>query len=300
MIATRFRSAVGTAAHARRIVESGGPSKADDGVWGMTDSRSERASPQRRAGLAPIVEPRSGGSLGVLAFRVLADEIKEILRELASQTSASEIEILCADPNEGAVADSDEKLVRALGSERVLVLSLPAELRTEDTDEELERSVRALRSAGRRWGKMALPPTSWPESAEAPSRGLVLSRIESYLQAMATTSRARNALVTVDGEVVATSTDSSELEAERIAFTLKRVAADAVEREGTSFGEIAGDDFYARSFWVGSALILFFEGPWALDFVRHRARHVCRELGHLLGELEPPPPAPASIAPVPE
>ena len=44
-----------------------------------------------------------------------------------------------------------------------------------------------------------------------------------------------------------------------------------------------------------AALVVLLAEPYAIDFVRHRARQVARELSNLLPMLEPDPDAPAAI-----
>jgi hypothetical protein len=61
-----------------------------------------------------------------------------------------------------------------------------------------------------------------------------------------------------------------------------------------------GDDVYARSFWFDAYLVIYFrDAGWALDFVRHRARAVCRALALILPHLEIEPPTPANVRPLP-
>jgi hypothetical protein len=49
------------------------------------------------------------------------------------------------------------------------------------------------------------------------------------------------------------------------------------------------------SFWYDAVLVVLLVEPYAVDFVRHRARQVARELTNLLPLLEPDPEAPAVI-----
>jgi hypothetical protein len=49
------------------------------------------------------------------------------------------------------------------------------------------------------------------------------------------------------------------------------------------------------SFWYDAALVILLVEPYAVDFVRHRARQVARELANLLPMLEPDPETPAAI-----
>jgi len=52
---------------------------------------------------------------------------------------------------------------------------------------------------------------------------------------------------------------------------------------------------FALSFWHRAALVVFFADTYPVDFVRHRARLVARELAELLPDLEPDPGAPAMV-----
>jgi len=49
------------------------------------------------------------------------------------------------------------------------------------------------------------------------------------------------------------------------------------------------------SFWYDAALVILLAEPYAVDFIRHRARQVARELVNLLPLLEPDPQAPAAM-----
>lgn len=216
----------------------------------------------------------------------LSDELRDILRELAEVTGAAETWI-------GPAGGDEPK--RELGRGKVLYLSGGS----GDLAAALERAARALRAAGRRWEIDELPDLRWPEP-DRPSRARVLARIEAYLVALANTDSCDNVLLTRGAHLVAAASPPTELERERIAFAIKQVEAEAARRAGTSHGEIIGDDLYVRSFYIDAALIGFFSGPWATDFVRHRARRVVGELAHLLAMLDEPPPSDAATAPIPE
>jgi hypothetical protein len=109
-----------------------------------------------------------------------------------------------------------------------------------------------------------------------------------------------NAAVVRHSELLSSAEPLDELQRERIPFTVKRVNAEAARRRTHSHAEVAGDDFFAVSFYFDAHLIAFFDGVYALDFVRHRAKLVTRELSHLLALLDEPPVDPAQAMPIPE
>lgn len=221
----------------------------------------------------------------------LTDELREILRELGEAAGAAQVWI-------GPAGGDNQQ--RDLGRGKALFASFgEQEPEPGDTNEALERAARALRAAGRRWEIEELPDVHWPER-DHPARDRVLERIEAYLEALANTDNCDNLLLVRDAVLIAAASPPTELQRARIAFAIKQVQADAGRRAGTSHGEIVGDDIYVRSFYVDAALVGFFSGPWATDFVRHRARRVARELAHLLSMLDEPPPSDAAQAPIPE
>lgn len=224
----------------------------------------------------------------------LTDELREILKEIGEAIGASDVWIGPSDP---APPPEETPGSRELGGGKSLYASVA--LDDPETAVTAERAVRSLRAAGRRWEIDSLPDVSW-SLGDRPSRERVLARIEAYLQALANIDRCDNVLLTRENVLVAAASPPTELQRERIEFAVKQVAAEAGRRTGTSHGEIIGDDLYVRSFYIDAALIGFFSGPWATDFVRHRAKRVIPELSHLLGMLDEPPPADVATAPVPE
>lgn len=221
--------------------------------------------------------------------------MRAILAELGATVSAETIWIAAEDEPAGA-----EVLERALGHGQVLRARCPAGGEPLDREAAMERAARALRAAARRWSQGALPSLRWPEAEPAPARERVIERIRTYLLALAEVARCTNVLVARGTDLVAAAREPTDLERARIAFAVKRVEADADRRDGTSHGEVVGDDLYVRSFYFDASLVAYFDGPWGLDFVRHRARQVCRELAHLLAMLEPTPPSDTAEAPIPE
>ncbi len=172
-----------------------------------------------------------------------------------------------------------------------------------DRDDEraaaLERTARALRACARRWDVPTLPPLVYPDRGVG-GRQRALERVEAYLQALSNTHGMLNAIVTHHGQPIASASALTELQRERLPFMLKRVKAEASRRDGSSHAYIAGEDCFAQSFWFDACLIAFFDGPYAVDFVRHRTRLVTRELANLLPMLDDPDRDPAQVAPLPE
>jgi hypothetical protein len=259
---------------------------------------------------------------------VLKDELRQLLRELAAATGA--VSVAIAHPEQPDLPEltgfpglmSAEPSAQAeLRSAATHSMSVPvgggAVLRAgflcaeEPPDPNgraaaLERAARALRACARRWDVGTLPPLAFPESARSP-RGLILSRVQSYLRALVGSLGMDNAVVTLRGRVVASARPLGELHRAQIPFTVRRVAAEVARRRAvssgsrsSSHGELVGEDFYALGFWYGGCLVGFFSRPYSPDFVRHRARLVTRELSHLLSLLDEPTHDPAQTAPRPD
>lgn len=165
--------------------------------------------------------------------------------------------------------------------------------------EAMERSARALRACARRWDAERVPVCSMSRGASVPPSERVRARIHAFLQALANSEHAVNAVVTLRRQVVASSHALTGEQRASIPFTIRRVDVEA-SRTKSSHGELVGDDFYALSFWFNACLVVFFSGPYAVDFVRHRARLVTRELAPLLAWLDEPPPASINVLPLPE
>jgi hypothetical protein len=125
-----------------------------------------------------------------------------------------------------------------------------------------------------------------------------MARIAAYLEALASVQNARNACVVVDHRMVAWARTPEALDEARWPLLERRAHAAAPAGE-SSHGEIADSDAYGVTFWYGAALLVYFAGPYGLDFIRHRARLVTRELSLLLPLLDPGPTSPAQRLPVP-
>ncbi len=251
---------------------------------------------------------------------MLKDELRQLLRELAAATGAVSVAIahpelpdlpeLAGFPGfMGSDLDASSELRSSASHSMSVPVGGGAVLRAgflcaeEPPDPNgraaaLERTARALRACARRWDVGTLPPLAFPESARSP-RGLILSRVRSYLNALIGSLGMDNAVVTLRGRVLASAHPLGELHRAQIPFT---VEADRRRGAGSSssHGELAGEDFYALGFWYGGCLLGFFSRPYSADFVRHRARLVTRELSHLLSLLDEPSHDPAQTAPRPE
>jgi hypothetical protein len=222
---------------------------------------------------------------------MLADEVRQILRDLLAELGATSVVITRTDEPERTGVPAR---TLPLGSGDFLRVELGAKSRTEAIDATLERCVRALRAASRRWDE-TLPEMTLGADTGGVTPQKVRERIATYLGALAAIGQVDNVLLVVKGEVLDSGRPPQALESARWQFILRRVAA--AREPGSSHGELADPDFYAVEFWYGAALVLYLRPPYALDFIRFRCRQVTRELAHLLPLLEPEPTMPAAIRP---
>lgn len=190
-----------------------------------------------------------------------------------------------------------------LGNGAYLYVDLSGALTPGDRDSDpalaLEHSARALRACARRWGADRVPAVALGGSS-SPDPDRVETRIAAFLQALVNVQNAVNVVVARRGRVVASAVKLAEEHLASIPFTHRRLAVEAEKKSDSSHAELVGDDYYAVSFWYDACLVAFFSAPYAVDFVRHRARLVTRELSHLLPLLDEPPPSGTSVAPIPE
>jgi hypothetical protein len=219
----------------------------------------------------------------------ITDEVRTALHELVDEIGAVSARILEHDDLRTGVPAR----TLALGGGEYLRVELPTRhSRETDVEAAFERAVRQLRAIRRRWEIARLPEVSVSPGAQ-PSHGRVAERIESYLRALAAIDRASNAFVTRGTQLVAAARPPGELDATRWPFLARRALASHAPH--SSHGEVVDPDAYAMSFWYDAALIILLAEPYAVDFVRHRARQVARELANLLPLLEPDPAAPSAI-----
>jgi hypothetical protein len=219
----------------------------------------------------------------------ITDEVRAVLRELVDEISAVSARIIEHDDLRTGVPAR----TLALGGGEYLRVELPTRHGREvEVEAAFDRTVRQLRAIRRRWEIARLPEVSVAPGAQ-PTSGRVAERIQSYLRALASIDRAHNAFVTRGSQLIAAAQPPDELEATRWPFLARRALASHAPH--SSHGEVVDPDAYAMSFWYDAALIVLLAEPYAVDFVRHRARQVARELSHLLPLLEPDPEAPAAI-----
>ena len=223
----------------------------------------------------------------------IVDECLGVLRELVDDIGAVSARIVEHDELRTGVPARTP----ALGGGEYLRVELGSRhSRNADVEVAFDRTVRQLRAIRRRWEIARLPEVSVTHGA-SPSQGKVLERIESYLRGLAGIDRACNAFLTRGTapapRLVAAARPPDELEAMRWPFLARRALAN--HAPGSSHGEIVDPDAYAMSFWYDAVLVVLLVEPYAVDFVRHRARQVARELANLLPLLEPDPEAPAAI-----
>jgi hypothetical protein len=218
----------------------------------------------------------------------ITDEVRAVLRELVEEVGAVSARLVEHDELRTGVPAR----TLALGGGEYLRIELPTRHSREiDVEAAFDRTVRQLRAIRRRWEVSRLPEVSVAPGAQ-PGNGRVSERIESYLRGLAGIDRATNAFVTRGNQLIAAARPPDELEATRWPFLARRAMASHAPH--SSHGEVVDPDAYAMSFWYDAALVILLVEPYALDFVRHRARQVARELASLLPLLEPEPDEPAA------
>jgi hypothetical protein len=219
----------------------------------------------------------------------LADEVRAALRELVDEVGAVSARIVEHDDLRTGVPAR----TLALGGGEYLRVELPTRRSREaDVEAAFDRATRQLRAIRRRWEVARLPEVSVSPGVQ-PTNDRIAERIEGYLRALASVDRASNAFVTRGTQLIAAAREPDELEASRWPFLARRALA--THAPHSSHGEVVDPDAYAMSFWYDAALVVLLAEPYALDFIRHRARHVARELANLLPLLEPDPEVPAAM-----
>jgi hypothetical protein len=219
----------------------------------------------------------------------LADEVRAALRALVDETGAVSAAIVERDDVRTGVP---ARTLPLGGGEYLRVELATRRGREADVEAAFDRVTRQLRAIRRRWEVARLPEVSVSSGAPPPS-DRIAAQIESFLRALAGVDRATNAFVTRGTQLIASAHPPDDLEASRWPFLARRALA--THAPHSSHGEVIDPDAYAMSFWYDAALVILLAEPYALDFVRHRARHVARELANLLPLLEPDPSAPAAI-----
>ncbi|MBA3451909.1 MAG: hypothetical protein H0T42_02290 [Deltaproteobacteria bacterium] len=224
----------------------------------------------------------------------LEDEVRQALRELVDEIGAVSARIVENDDLRTGVPAR----TLALGGGEYLRVELGTRTNHEHTIEPaFERITRQLRAIRRRW-EVARLPEIMVSPGLVPSKDRVTDRISTYLQGLASIDRASNAFVIRSKHgaapvLIASAREPDEAEASRWQFLARR--AFNTHAPGSSYGEIVDLEAYAMSFWYDCALIVLLSDPYGIDFVRHRCRHVARELVNLLPMLDPDPETPAAV-----
>lgn len=219
----------------------------------------------------------------------IADEVRAALRDLVNEIGAVSARIVEHDGLRTGVPAR----TLALGGGEYLRVELPTRHHREaDVEAAFDRITRQLRAIRRRWEVARLPEVAVAPGAE-PSHERITDQIVRYLRALACIDRVTNAFVIRGTQLVAAARKPGELEATRWPFLARRVLA--THAPHSSHGEVVDPDAYAMSFWYDAALVILLVEPYAVDFVRHRARQVSRELTNLLPMLDPDPQTPAAV-----
>lgn len=232
-------------------------------------------------------------------------ELDDILRELLREPGILATSVGCGgdDHPRSGVLDQElsdqgflEHVALGNGVELAILEESPAsaELRAM-----IERIARELRACIRRFTGEAVPVITLIGRARR-HRATLVARITTYLEAFATMHGATTAVVMVGSQIVALGGTLDEPHRERLTFLRKRLCAEAKKSAGkSSHAEVVSDDVYACSFWYDAYLMAFFRLPFSVDFVRHRARAVARELSMILPHLDDDPTTPAQVRPPP-
>jgi hypothetical protein len=231
---------------------------------------------------------------------MIEDEVREVLKELVEDIGAISARITEHDDTRTGVPAR----TLALGGGEYLRVELATRVeragsesgREHDIEAAFEKVTRQLRAIRRRWEVARLPEITVAPGVSA-SGVRVLDRINSYLQGLASVDRATNAFVTKGTTLIAAARTPDDMEGTRWPFLARRALA--THAPGSSHGEIVDPDAYAMSFWYDATLVVLLDEPYATDFIRHRCKHVARELCNLLPLLDPDPEAPAAIGPRP-
>ena len=219
----------------------------------------------------------------------IADEVRTALRELVEEIGAVSARIVEHDELRTGIPAR----TLALGGGEYLRVELGTRTSHENNIEAaFDRVIRQLRAIRRRWEIARLPEVSVSPGA-LPTNERIADRIRGYLLALASIDRVTNAFVTRGTQLIAAARKPGDVEATRWPFLARRVLA--THAPHSSHGEVIDPDAYAMSFWYDAALVVLLVEPYAVDFVRHRARQVARELANLLPMLEPDPESPAAI-----
>ncbi len=229
--------------------------------------------------------------------RMIDDDITELLRELMAVSDAHSVHI---------IRENQTLPLHGLCVKLGMGCLLCATFHTRESLDApqsraqlLEQSARSMRARVKAEGTASWPLLSLPQGRPDP-RQLILARMQQFLQGLADTSSLRQVVLTCRGTLVAGAFKVNEFDESRLDLLLRQLDLASLASAGTTHAELARPDIFAQSFWYGAALIGFAEKPYAEDFVRHRFKHVARELANLLAMLDGDPDTPVKVAPLPE
>ncbi len=222
----------------------------------------------------------------------LREQVVAILGDLRRELGARRASVVPKDGVDPPLGGTGGLRTLPLGGGARLEVELGPMGRGDETvDGAIERAARALRELTRAAGRPLPAADALLGAVDRPT--LTRDRIHGFLAALASIQGADNALCVVDGAIVSAARPPTELESDRADLLIRRTIALArSQRQGHT--DLADPDAFVLTFWHHAALVLYFAGPYAVDFVRHRARQVARELAGLLPDLEPDPAAPAA------
>jgi hypothetical protein len=228
---------------------------------------------------------------------MINDKITELMRELLTLSDAHSVHII---PENQTLPLHGLCVKLGMGSLLCATFHTREPLDApQSRGQLLEQSARAMRAHMKAEGVAAWPLLSLPTGSPDP-RQLILARIQQFLQGLADTSSLRQVVLTCRGRLVAGAFTVSDIDESRLDLLLRQLDVASQASVGTTHGELARADIFARSFWYSAAIIGFADTPYAEDFVRHRFKQVSIELAHLLAMLDGDPDAPVKVAPVPE
>ncbi len=230
---------------------------------------------------------------------MLESDLQELLREFLATSSARSVRI-GRDLGELAGSQPGTKLGPQLGHQPGGLLSVPlgqggvlSANFAESSDhagntmnrQRLEKCARSLRACLRRheglhWPEIVLP------SATPARRQLILARMQQFLCGLVDSSPMRQMVLMCRGAIIASALPLEPLDHERLSLLARQLERIAANTQGSDHGELISGDVYARSFWYGAALFGFVDTDYSVDFIRHRCRHVAKELAHLLSMLD--------------
>lgn len=113
-------------------------------------------------------------------------------------------------------------------------------------------------------------------------------RLREFLLALVSATHAHQGFVVYKGETLSRTPLESKQYIERLPLLIRRLDKMAMESSKSSHSTWITDDVYACTFYYGAACCLFYKEPYALDFTKHRAKQVVKEMSLLLAELEDP------------